>query len=100
LYVIPPAPPPPPPPPSCHTHTTNTYTAVFQSLSLRPPSPPPPSLSQIEEAVGRRTIRSTLDPLLEGIAREYTDDADLSHRLQELFEVLLSVITVVYELIA
>ncbi len=35
----------------------------------------------------RGTIRSTLDPLLECLAKEYTDDADLSQRLHDLFKV-------------
>ena len=41
----------------------------------------------LENLVARRTIRSALDPLLERLAKEYTDDADLSRRLHELFEV-------------
>ncbi len=39
------------------------------------------------QVVGRRTIRSTLDPLLESLARDYIDDNDLSRRLRDLFEV-------------
>ncbi len=31
--------------------------------------------------------RSTLDPLLERLARDFVDDADLSARLQSLFRV-------------
>ncbi len=41
----------------------------------------------LENLVARRTIRSALDPLLERLAKEYTDDVDLSRRLHELFEV-------------
>ncbi len=41
------------------------------------------------QVVGRRTIRSTLDPLLESLARDYIDDNDLSRRLRDLFEVPL-----------
>jgi hypothetical protein len=42
---------------------------------------------RVEEIVGKGMIRHPLDPLLEGLTREYTDDADLSKRLKELFEV-------------
>jgi hypothetical protein len=45
-------------------------------------------LKQLEAAAARGTIRSTLDPLLEGLARDYSDDADLSCRLRDLFKVL------------
>jgi hypothetical protein len=41
----------------------------------------------MEDLIGLGMIRHPLDPLLEGLAREYTDDADLSRRLKELFEV-------------
>jgi hypothetical protein len=39
------------------------------------------------ETKGRRTISSTLDPLLERLARDFVDDADLSARLHGLFQV-------------
>ncbi len=39
------------------------------------------------ETKGRRTISSTLDPLLERIARDFVDDADLTTRLHGLFQV-------------
>ena len=42
---------------------------------------------RMEDLIGLGMIRHPLDPLLEGLAREYTDDADLSRRLKELFEV-------------
>ncbi len=42
---------------------------------------------QLEAAAARGTIRSTLDPLLEGLARHFSDDADLSVRLYDLFKV-------------
>lgn len=42
---------------------------------------------QIDGLVANRAIRHPLDPLLEGLAREYTDDHDLSRRLRGLFEV-------------
>jgi hypothetical protein len=41
---------------------------------------------RVKDLVERGTIRSALDPLLECLAKEYTDDADLSHRLHELFK--------------
>ena len=42
---------------------------------------------KLKEVTARGTIKNTLDPLLEGLARQYTDEADLSRRLKELFEV-------------
>ena len=48
------------------------------------------SAQRLEAAAARRTIRSTLDPLLEMLAREYTDDVDLSRRLRELFQAVHS----------
>lgn len=42
---------------------------------------------KVEEIMGKGMIRHPLDPLLEGLTKEYTDDADLSKRLKELFEV-------------
>ena len=42
---------------------------------------------QVEEKVAKGIIRHPFDPLLEGLAREYTDEADLSRRLKELFQV-------------
>ncbi len=42
---------------------------------------------QLEAAAARGTIRSTLDPLLEGLARDFSDDADLTCRAHELFKV-------------
>ena len=42
---------------------------------------------ELSETKGRRTIRSTLDPLLERLARDFVDDADLSARLHGLFQV-------------
>ena len=42
----------------------------------------------LEAAAARGTIRSTLDPLLEGLARDFSDDADLTCRLHELFQVI------------
>lgn len=42
---------------------------------------------QLEAAAARGTIRSTLDPLLEGLSRDFSDDADLTCRLRELFKV-------------
>jgi hypothetical protein len=42
---------------------------------------------RLEDLVTRGTFRSALDPLLERLTKEYTDDADLSRRLRELFEV-------------
>ena len=43
---------------------------------------------QLEAAAARGTIRSTLDPLLEGLARDFRDGADLSVRLRDLFKVI------------
>ena len=46
-----------------------------------------------EEAERRRIRRSeelihnTLDPLMEKLTKDYIDDVDLSHRLQDLFKV-------------
>ena len=45
---------------------------------------------KMKDLVGRGTIRSALDPLLECLAKAYIDDADLSQRLQELFKVQCS----------
>ncbi len=42
---------------------------------------------QSEAAAARGTIRSTLDPLLESLARHFSDDADLTFRLKDLFKV-------------
>ena len=33
-----------------------------------------------------RTIQTTLDPLLQGLSRDYVDEADLSERIKKLFE--------------
>jgi hypothetical protein len=44
---------------------------------------------QLEAAAARGTIRSTLDPLLESLARHFSDDADLTSRLRDLFKVTL-----------
>jgi hypothetical protein len=41
----------------------------------------------LDDLVAQRTIHSALDPLLGRLVKEYTDDADLSRRLHELFEV-------------
>lgn len=41
----------------------------------------------IDSLVAKGMIQHPLDPLLEGLVREYTDDADLSKRLKSLFEV-------------
>ncbi len=43
--------------------------------------------AKLVDLVASRTIHNTLDPLLERLAKEYTDDADLSQRLHELFKV-------------
>jgi hypothetical protein len=45
---------------------------------------------QLEAAAARGTIRSTLDPLLESLARDFSDDADLTFRLNDLFKVTVS----------
>ncbi len=42
----------------------------------------------LKETKGRRKISCTLDPLLERIARDFVDDADLSARLHSLFRVM------------
>jgi hypothetical protein len=42
---------------------------------------------QIREAKAGRQIKYTLDPLLRYLTMHYTDDADLSDRLQRLFKV-------------
>ncbi len=42
---------------------------------------------QLADSKTRKTISSTLDPLLERIARDFVDNADLSSRLQNLFKV-------------
>ena len=34
----------------------------------------------------RRTIQTTLDPLLKSLSRDFLDDADLSERIKKLFE--------------
>jgi hypothetical protein len=43
---------------------------------------------QLAESKSRKTINSTLDPLLERLARDFIDNADLSCRLQNLFKVI------------
>jgi hypothetical protein len=43
---------------------------------------------RIREAKAGRLIKYTLDPLLRYLTMHYTDDADLSDRLQRLFKVL------------
>jgi phage gp29-like protein len=43
---------------------------------------------RISDMVSRRLFGNALDPLLEQLAQEYTDDADLSARLQSLFKVI------------
>ena len=45
---------------------------------------------RLDESKSRKTISSTLDPLLERLSRDYVDDADLSSRLQSLFRVCMS----------
>ncbi len=47
---------------------------------------------QLAESKSRKTISSTLDPLLERLARDFVDNADLSSRLQNLFKVLCAVL--------
>ncbi len=42
----------------------------------------------LNETKGRRKISCTLDPLLERLARDFVDDADLSARLHSLFRVM------------
>ena len=42
---------------------------------------------QLAESKSRKTISSTLDPLLERLARDFVDNADLSSRLQNIFKV-------------
>ena len=42
---------------------------------------------KMKDLVARGTIRCALDPLLECLTKEYTDDADLSQRLHEIFQV-------------
>jgi hypothetical protein len=42
---------------------------------------------RLEELASRSTIHNTLDPLLDGISRDYIDDSDLSNRLRKLYEV-------------
>jgi hypothetical protein len=42
---------------------------------------------RIREAKAVRQIKYTLDPLLRYLTMHYTDDADLSDRLQRLFKV-------------
>jgi hypothetical protein len=42
---------------------------------------------QLADSKTRKTISSTLDPLLERLARDFVDNADLSSRLQNLFKV-------------
>jgi hypothetical protein len=42
----------------------------------------------LAESKSRKTVSSTLDPLLERLARDFVDNADLSFRLQNLFKVL------------
>ena len=39
-----------------------------------------------EVASLRRTIQTTLDPLLKSLSRDFLDDADLSERIKKLFE--------------
>ena len=34
-------------------------------------------------------VRNPLDPLLQKLSREYTDDADLSRRIQDYFHVMI-----------
>jgi hypothetical protein len=41
----------------------------------------------LAESKSRNTVSSTLDPLLERLARDFVDNADLSFRLQNLFKV-------------
>ncbi len=43
---------------------------------------------QLAESKSRKTINSTLDPLLERLASDFIDNADLSCRLQNLFKVI------------
>ncbi len=43
---------------------------------------------RIREAKAGRLIKYTLDPLLRYLTMHYTDDADLSDRLQRLFKVM------------
>ncbi len=38
-------------------------------------------------AARRRQVRNPLDPLLQKLSKEYTDDADLSRRIQDYFHV-------------
>ncbi len=42
---------------------------------------------QLADSKTRKTISSTLDPLLERLSRDFVDNADLSSRLQNLFKV-------------
>ncbi len=39
-----------------------------------------------EDLAARNTIRTTLDPLLLALSRDYVDDKDLTSRLQKLFK--------------
>lgn len=41
-----------------------------------------------DEQKNQRTIRSSLDPLLERLIRDYSDEKDLTTRIQSLFRVL------------
>ena len=50
------------------------------------PRCPDAAAPEAEIASLRRTIQSTLDPLLQGLSRDYVDDADLSERIKKLFE--------------
>ena len=43
---------------------------------------------RIKEMISHGTIGNPLDPLLEGLTREYYDETDLSRRIKELFEVV------------
>ena len=40
----------------------------------------------VEDLAARNTIRTTLDPLLLALSRDYVDDKDLSSRLKKLFK--------------
>jgi hypothetical protein len=40
----------------------------------------------MEDLAARNTIRTTLDPLLLALSRDYVDDKDLSARLRKLFK--------------
>ena len=44
----------------------------------------------VEDLAARNTIRTTLDPLLLALSRDYVDDKDLTHRLKKLFKVITS----------